>query len=68
MDPLLSLRDTAPTPFWLDDPRRPKATPTLIGSTTCDLLIVGGGYTGLWTALIAKERDPSLDVAPRRCR
>jgi glycine/D-amino acid oxidase-like deaminating enzyme len=23
---------------------------------------VGGGYTGLWTAIIAKERDPSHDV------
>ena len=28
----------------------------------CDLCIVGGGYTGLWTAVIAKERDPSRDV------
>ena len=24
--------------------------------------MVGAGYSGLWTALIAKERDPSLDV------
>ncbi|MFG2334372.1 NAD(P)/FAD-dependent oxidoreductase [Streptomyces sp. NPDC048604] len=62
MNPLLSLRDTAPTPFWLDDPRRPEATPALVGGTTCDLLVVGGGYTGLWTALVAKERDPSADV------
>ncbi|MCY0942065.1 NAD(P)/FAD-dependent oxidoreductase [Streptomyces antarcticus] len=62
MDPLLSLRDADPTPFWLDDPRRPRATPALIGGTTCDLLVVGGGYTGLWTALAAKERDPSADV------
>ena len=28
---------------------------------TCDLCVVGGA-TGLWTALIAKERDPSRDV------
>ncbi|MFD0340102.1 NAD(P)/FAD-dependent oxidoreductase [Streptomyces sp. NPDC127117] len=62
MDPLLSLQDAVPTPFWLDDPRRPRATPSLVGSTTCDLLVVGGGYTGLWTALVAKERDPSADV------
>ncbi len=27
-----------------------------------DLCVVGGGYTGLWTAIIAKERDPSRDV------
>ncbi|QES10116.1 FAD-dependent oxidoreductase [Streptomyces venezuelae] len=62
MDPLLSLRDAAPAPFWLDDPHRPPATPALVGGTTCDLLVVGGGYTGLWTALRAKERDPSADV------
>ena len=29
---------------------------------SCDLCVVGGGYTGLWTAIIAKERDPSRDV------
>ena len=23
---------------------------------------MGGGYTGMWTALLAKEADPSLDV------
>ncbi|MER5616598.1 FAD-dependent oxidoreductase [Streptomyces sp. NPDC002215] len=62
MDHLTSLRDAEPTPFWLDDPDRPQATPALTGGTTCDLLVVGGGYTGLWTALVAKERDPSLDV------
>ena len=29
---------------------------------SCDLCVVGGGYTGLWTAIIAKERDPARDV------
>jgi glycine/D-amino acid oxidase-like deaminating enzyme len=28
-----------------------------------DVCIVGGGFTGLWTALALKEREPSLDVA-----
>ncbi len=27
-----------------------------------DLVVVGGGYAGLWTALRAKERDPARDV------
>ncbi|MFE7515495.1 NAD(P)/FAD-dependent oxidoreductase [Streptomyces sp. NPDC057540] len=62
MDHLSSLRDVGHTPFWLDDPRRPRPAPALVGGTTCDLLVVGGGYTGLWTALRAKERDPSADV------
>ncbi|MFJ9809527.1 NAD(P)/FAD-dependent oxidoreductase [Streptomyces sp. NPDC101158] len=62
MDPVSALRDTSPTPFWLDDARRPAPAPALVGPTDCDLLVVGGGYSGLWTALIAKERDPSADV------
>ncbi|WP_377269181.1 NAD(P)/FAD-dependent oxidoreductase [Peterkaempfera sp. SMS 1(5)a] len=62
MDPAWSLKDAQPTPYWLDDPGRPDPLGTLVGSVNCDLLVVGGGYSGLWTALIAKERDPSLDV------
>ncbi|MEV0537031.1 FAD-dependent oxidoreductase [Kitasatospora sp. NPDC050463] len=62
MDSARALSDARPTPFWLEDPGRPAALPALVGDVTCDLLIVGGGYSGLWTALVAKERDPSLDV------
>jgi glycine/D-amino acid oxidase-like deaminating enzyme len=50
------------TPYWLDHPDRPAARPALRGDTTADLLVVGGGYTGLWTALLAKEADPGRDV------
>ncbi|KUJ64680.1 FAD-dependent oxidoreductase [Streptomyces albus subsp. albus] len=59
---LTSLADTQPHPYWLEDPERPAARPALIGDEQCDLLVVGGGYTGLWTALRAKERDPHRDV------
>ncbi len=38
------------------------ATP-LDGDLKVDVAIVGGGYTGLWTAIELKSRDPSLDVA-----
>lgn len=62
MDPVAALQDARPAPFWLDDPGRPQPAPALAGAARCDLLVVGGGYSGLWTALIAKERDPSLDV------
>ncbi|GHA92551.1 oxidoreductase [Streptomyces thermoviolaceus subsp. thermoviolaceus] len=57
-----SLREVRPVPYWLDDPGRPRPEPALSGADTCDLLVVGGGYSGLWTALIAKERDPGTDV------
>lgn len=60
---LRSLADARPTPFWLDDPdHRPAPRPALVGHESCDLLVVGGGYSGLWTALLAKERDPARDV------
>ena len=35
----------------------------LHGELEVDVAIVGGGYTGLWTALALKERDPSVRVA-----
>ncbi|MFE9612606.1 NAD(P)/FAD-dependent oxidoreductase [Streptomyces sp. NPDC006012] len=57
-----SLSAAQPVPYWLDDPARPRAEPALTGTETCDLLVVGGGYSGLWTALLAKERDPGRDV------
>ncbi|MEW1720817.1 FAD-dependent oxidoreductase [Streptomyces sp. NPDC093109] len=57
-----SLADARPAPYWLDDPGRPAALPALTGDEHCDLLVVGGGYSGLWTALLAKERDPARDV------
>lgn len=57
-----SLSDAQPVSFWLDDPGRPTPEPALTGDDRCDLLVVGGGYSGLWTALIAKERDPRREV------
>ncbi len=62
MDVLKALAEAVPEPYWLADPAAPEAGAALTGRTTCDLAVVGGGYTGLWTALRAKERDPSLDV------
>lgn len=57
-----SLSEAKPVSYWLDDPGKPAAEPALTGDEHCDLLVVGGGYSGLWTALIAKERDPARDV------
>lgn len=49
-------------PWWLDEAGPEDAAPSLAGSVGADVCIVGGGYTGLWTALALKEREPSLDV------
>lgn len=57
-----SFADAKPVSFWLDDPARPEPLPELRGAERADLLIVGAGYTGLWAAIEAKERDPGREV------
>ncbi len=48
--------------WWLEEagevvPERP-----LEGDTSADVVVVGGGYLGLWTAWHLRELEPSLDV------
>jgi len=57
-----SLSASALQPFWLDGLDVP-SWPRLTGERRFDLVVVGGGYTGLWTALLAKQRDPDATVA-----
>ncbi|WP_457100415.1 NAD(P)/FAD-dependent oxidoreductase [Microbacterium sp. P5_E9] len=59
-----SLAETRHSVFWVDDlpsALRPNR-PALRGARTADLIIVGGGYTGLWTALLASERMPGAKI------
>lgn len=37
--------------------------PTVDGSVTADVCIIGAGFTGLWLAYHLKQLDPSLDIA-----
>lgn len=49
--------------FWLENTYPAGlAYPPLAKATEADLLVVGGGYCGLWTAVVAKQRDPHLRV------
>ncbi|MDT4940247.1 MAG: hypothetical protein QOJ34_336, partial [Pseudonocardiales bacterium] len=57
-----ALVDASPKPFWLDTPERPEPIVPTDAPGAADLAVVGGGFTGLWTALLAKERDPGRDV------
>ena len=57
-----ALADAEPRCWWLDDTDAPEASEPLTGERRTDLAVVGGGYSGLWTALLAKQRDPSRDV------
>ena len=60
---LNSLADLQPSLYWLDaDPLEPSSHSALTSDIQTDLCIIGAGYTGLWTALLAKERDPNREV------
>jgi glycine/D-amino acid oxidase-like deaminating enzyme len=53
------------TSFWLreavaGDTLEPRSR--LSGDATADVVILGGGYTGMWTAWFLKEREPGIDV------
>jgi glycine/D-amino acid oxidase-like deaminating enzyme len=53
---------SGPVPWWLDEaPPDPEAEP-LAGDAEADVAVIGAGYTGLWTALTLKQRDPALRV------
>ncbi|BFV60507.1 FAD-dependent oxidoreductase [Kitasatospora sp. CMC57] len=48
--------------FWYSSIGLPVPRPGLTGGTDVDVCIVGGGYTGLWTAYYLKKADPGLRV------
>ena len=60
---LEALKDSKYGPVWHDQPdARPAVLPALSQDESCELLIVGGGFTGLWAALQVKERNSDVDI------
>lgn len=58
-----SLANVQPRPYWIDSISQPPPCPSVVGNLRCDLAVVGGGFTGLWTALLARQRWPSRSIA-----
>lgn len=63
------LRPTAARRSWwlreallAEDRGLAAATPALVGTTTADVVVVGGGYTGLWTAWRLTELEPGARI------
>ena len=48
--------------YWLDNPDRPEAQPPLTSNVSADLIVVGAGFTGLWTALEAALEHPNWRI------
>ncbi len=48
--------------YWLAEAGPSPSDPRLEGTIEADVLIVGGGYTGLWTAWHLRQLDPSARI------
>ncbi len=54
--------DTTFAPFWPQTVKDAQELPALSGHVDCDLAIIGAGFTGLWSALKARERHPDARI------
>jgi len=49
--------------WWMEEAGAGRAFPCLRGQHAADVVIVGGGYLGLWTAWQVKKMEPNAEVA-----
>ncbi|MFD9488812.1 NAD(P)/FAD-dependent oxidoreductase [Streptomyces sp. NPDC059991] len=54
--------------FWYAQDGIPAPREPLTGDATADVVIVGGGYTGLWTAYYLKKAVPFLNITVLEAR
>lgn len=63
MRPMRTTDSAEPVSFWLREPGPPGDPPLDDGETrSADVVVVGAGFTGLWTAIALTDTDPSLRV------
>jgi glycine/D-amino acid oxidase-like deaminating enzyme len=46
--------------YWLEEAGAVSAAPPLAGDAAADVVVIGGGYAGLWTAWQLRERGASV--------
>lgn len=51
------------TGWWVEEAGPRAARPPLEGDRTADVVVIGGGYTGLWTAWHILSLEPSAKIA-----
>ncbi len=56
------LQSATTTALWLDQLGDIERRPALNGDLDVDVAIVGGGFSGLWTAYYLQQLDPSLRI------
>src|SRR3954453_4863527 len=48
--------------YWIEEAGKAAPQPPLSGAVEADVLVVGGGYTGMWSAWYAKQLQPEARV------
>jgi glycine/D-amino acid oxidase-like deaminating enzyme len=48
--------------YWLEEAGEVASLPKLVGDVSADVLVIGGGYTGMWAAWQVKQLEPEASV------
>jgi glycine/D-amino acid oxidase-like deaminating enzyme len=48
--------------YWLEEAGEVAPLPELVGDVSADVLVIGGGYTGMWAAWQVKQLEPEASV------
>jgi glycine/D-amino acid oxidase-like deaminating enzyme len=48
--------------YWLEEAGEVAPVPELVGDVSADVLVIGGGYTGMWAAWQVKQLEPEASV------